>query len=190
MTQSPNLTEKIYLTYKTRMTTEARLRRTGFIAYVLLSWYSFALIAFSFLDLSNRFRVNNFSLISAIVSVGTFAISLFVYGERYTERADQFKNCYLKLQRLYESDIPATEKMARYSEILEIFDNQTDDDYDDMLFNALLRNQNLYNAKGEVKISCTSFAFVALRRVVNIVVILALFSIPILFAANWVEPLG
>ncbi len=71
---------------------------------------------------------------------------MFIYGERYNERAEQFKNCYIRLKQLYESPMKTDLKMRRYSEILDQYDNQSDSDYDEMLFDARMRGQTLKNA--------------------------------------------
>lgn len=184
-----NPEEKIFLTYKTRMTTEARLRRTNFISYVLLTWYSFSLIIFSLIDLSGKFYIANFSMVSAALSIATFAMSLFFYGERYAERADQFRNCYLKLQNLYESGANTPAKMRKYAEILDLYENQSDDDYDEMLFDAYLRGQKLENARGPVAISRITFAKVLLHRVIRTLFYLVIFTLPIAFGFFTIKPL-
>lgn len=188
MTYKPE--EKIYLTYKTRMTTEARLRFTARIANAMLMWYSFSLIAFSLLDLSKQFNISNFSMISAVVSIALFAMSLFVYGERYTDRAEQFRSCYLKLQELYNSDISTPDKMKRYAEILSIYENQSDRDYDEMLFDAFLRGQKLENAAGKVQIGYLKFAQVLIKRALRVTVISAAVLLPIWFGIMWVQPIA
>jgi hypothetical protein len=152
-----NPQEKIYLTYKTRMTTEARLRKTALISHILLSWYSACLIILSVIDISGKYALANSGMISAGVSLVTFGLSLFIYGERYNERADQFKNCYLKLKHLYESNLKTDTKMQKYSEVLELYENQSDTDYDEMLFDACLRGQKLKNSTGPVSISILVF---------------------------------
>jgi hypothetical protein len=183
-----NPQEKIYLTYKTRMTTEARLRKTALTSHVLLSWYSACLIILSVIEISSDFVVENSSMISAGVSLVTFALSLFIYGERYSERADQFKGCYLKLQRLYESQMDAGEKMREYSDILENYENQSDNDYDNMLFDAFLRGQSLSNARGPVRVSVPTFIRILVWRLFIAALVIALFIAPIVAGFLWVRP--
>lgn len=181
--------EKIYLTYKTRMTTEARLRSTLYFSQILLAWYSFALIVFSLLDLSGSYLIDNFSMISAVASIAIFSISLFVYGERYAERAEQFRSCYLKLQALYESAESSDTKMERYSGILALYPNQSDADYDDMLFDACLRGQRLENAYGPVKISWPKFIEILIKRLGRIALLSLMILLPIWFGVMWVQPI-
>jgi hypothetical protein len=186
----PKQEEKIYLTYKTRMTTEARLRKTALLFHILLSWYSLCLIVLSLMDISRKFEIENSNLISACVSVAIFGLSLFIYGERYNERADEFKSCYLKLKELYECPNSIPNKMRRYAEILQQYDNQSDEDYDDMLFDAYLRGQSLRNADGPVRITKIVFCRVLFWRLVRRASIAALFAAPVIAGALWVRPIG
>lgn len=185
-----NPEEKIYLTYKTRMTTEARLRKRALLFHVFLSWYSLCLIVISLMDISRRFEIDNSNLISACVSVAIFGLSLFIYGELYSERADEFKSCYLKLKELYESASSVAHKMRRYAEILEQYDNQSDEDYDDMLFDAYIRGQSLRNASGPIEISKLVFFRVLLLRVLKKFGIVMAFAAPIVAGLLWVRPIG
>ena len=185
-----NHSEKIYLTYKTRMTTEARLKYKAQLSNVFLTWYSFALIVFSLLDLSKRFTIINFSMISAVVSIAIFAMTLFLYGQRYTERAGQFRECYLKLQALYESEIATASKMKKYSDILALYENQSDRDFDEMVFDSWWRGQTLRNAQGPLKISKNTLLLVAGRRFIRAALTAAFFLVPVIFAILWVKPVA
>lgn len=179
--------DKIYLTYKTRMTTEARLRRTAFLSYALLAWYSFILIVFSLLDLSGSFTIPNFSMISAIGSIATFSLSLFIYGERYSERADHFRSCYLKLQELYSTDISSKVKMRKYAEILDQYQNQSDKDYDEMVFDAWWRGQSLRNAEGCIEIARSIIWLIVLKRAGRFGWHCTLFLAPAIAGIAWVR---
>lgn len=171
------------------MTTEARLRFTSLVSNAMLSWYSFALIVFSLLDLSNKFSIANFSMISAVVSIAIFSMSIFVYGERYSDRAEQFRSCYLKLQSLYESNLTTPMKMQRYAEILSLYENQSDKDYDEMLFDAFLRSQKLENAHGPVRISLVKFFEVLAKRLLRGALLAAIIFLPLWFGIIWVSPI-
>jgi hypothetical protein len=184
----PKPEEKIYLTYKTRMTTEARLRKTALTFHLLLSWYSLCLIVLSVIDVSRRFEIESANIISACVSVAIFGLSLFIYGERYSERADEFKNCYLKLKSLYESSTHIEDKMIRYAGILAQYDNQSDEDYDEMLFDACMRGQELRNAHGSVRITKVVFCRVLFSRIARSASIAALFVAPIVAGLLWIRP--
>jgi len=180
--------EKIYITYKTRMATEVRLRRTALLCHIMLGWYSFCFIILSFLDVSGKFTISNSAIVSAVGSTAMFALSLFIYGERYSERANEFKNCYLKLQELYEKPINIDRKMALYAEILDRYENQSDGDYDDMLVDAWFRGQALSNARGPLKLSFWTFFKVMSRRLLKAVLIAAFLLAPIAVGIFWIRP--
>ena len=69
--------------------------------------------------------------------------------------------------------------MKRYAEILKKYENQRDDDYDDMLFDAWMRNQSLENATGEVKISGKKAGAVLVRIWLRLGFFLILFTFPV-----------
>ena len=104
---------KIYLTYKSRMLAEANLRQTGRWLNNLISWYSFWLIIISLSQIIDVYRVYQADFIFMTCSIALFGLSLFVQGERYFEKADQFKNCYLEMQALYESSLATNAKMKK-----------------------------------------------------------------------------
>lgn len=186
MTNTPE--NKIYLTSKTRMTAEARVRSTAATFHYLISWYSFCLIVLTIGQLSNRFDVPFGDLLAVALSIALFALSLFVYGERYHERADQFRDCYLKLQELYTSNITAEEKMSSYARVLEQYENQRSYDYDAMLFDAWIRGQKLQNASGNVSITFLSGSKVVARRIIKFVLFATLFIAPLVIAFEFGEP--
>ena len=174
-----NPENKIYLTYKTRMTSEAKLRQTGRWLNNLISWYSFWLIIISLSQITDFYQVYHADFIFAACSIGLFGLSLFVYGERYFEKADQFRNCYLEMQAVFESPLATNAKMKQYAEVRSKYENQRDDDYDDMLFDAWTRNQDLKNAVGPVKITLPRAIMVLARRVMRYGFVVALFLFPV-----------
>ena len=141
------------------------------------------------IDLSGIFQLSNSSMIFVAASVIIFGLSLFIYGERYNERADQFKDCYLKLKQLYESSMKLEQKMRKYSEILQHYENQSDRDYDEMLFDAYLRGQALRNACGSVQISKIVFCKILIWRLLKMTGIAVLFVAPLVAGILWVRPL-
>ncbi|MDT7536077.1 SLATT domain-containing protein [Sphingobium sp. SA2] len=177
MTTHPR-TEKIYITYKTRMTTEARLRLTGKVSHLLLSWYSFWIIAISVIELSGKYTFANSQVVVTAMSVLIFGLSLFIYGERYDDKANQFRNCYLDLQELYESSLDENAKMEQYAKILRIYENQSDRDYDNMLFDARIRGQSLNNAQGKLSITNEMFVILLVKRLSVLIAVTLLFIAP------------
>ena len=79
--------------------------------------------------------------------------------------------------------------MKKYAEIRNKYENQRDDDYDDMLFDAWMRNQHLENATSPVKITWQRGIVVIVRRAVRygFLIILALFPVSALLFGHSVE---
>jgi hypothetical protein len=161
------------------MTAEAKLRATGRWLNYLIIWYSFCLIIISLSEVIGFYKIYQANFIFAGCSIGLFGLSLFVSGERYFEKADQFRNCYLDLQALFQSSLATENKMKRYAEILKKYENQRGDDYDDMLFDAWMRDQSLKNAEGPVKITYTRAGIVMVRRGLRYGFFMALFMFPL-----------
>lgn len=174
-----NPENKIYLTYKTRMLSEAKIRQTGRWLNNMISWYSFCLIIVSLSQIIDVYEFYHADFVLVTCSIGLFGLSLFVYGERHFEKADQFRNCYLELQTIFESPLATNAKLKKYAEIRSRYDNQRDDDYDDMLFDAWMRDQDLKNTMGPVKITWKRAVIVLARRAMRYGLFLALFLLPV-----------
>ncbi len=179
--------ERIYLTYKSRMTSEARLRLLARFWNFLLSWYSFLLIAVSLLDLTGRFTIPSFNVIAAIGSVAVFGLSLYIAAERHEARADDYRRCYLELQAIYADGDSVETKMPRYADVLSRYENQIESDYDDMLFDAYVRGQSLENASGPVSITGYKMASVVVRRVFRLIWMGIFVAGPVVILFRWIS---
>lgn len=161
------------------MTTEVRLRRQARFYNFMVSWYSFWTIVASLIELTGKYSLMYSNIVLAVFAVGIFSVSLYILGERYSDRAEQIKNCYLELQALYNGVINTDDKMKRYADILRKYENQTDDDYDEMMFDAFLRNQSLENSYGPIKISKIIFAKVLCKRIYRSCIYMLFTAFPI-----------
>lgn len=173
-----NQCENIYLTAKVRMNAEVRLRNTGKGLNYLITWYSFCLICLSLIDITDIFELKYFGVISVICSIGLLVMSLLLQGERHLERADRYRDCYLKLQTLYRSDAAPAQKISVYDAILLDYDNHEDCDYDVTLFDAWRRNKVLRNAQGVIDVTKSTIALVLFRIVLKMVIVAALVVLP------------
>jgi len=170
------------------MTTEARLRYQARASNGLISWYSFCAILISLLELAQKFEIPYANIVLTALSVGIFAVSLYIAGERYSERAEQFRNCYLALQRIYNSDAPVQEKMREYASTLEQYENQSDDDYDEMIFDAVLRGQRLENSSGEIVLTRSMAIKVLYVKIRRVAVLGVLFLAPVFYMVTQIRP--
>ncbi len=91
--------DKIWVTRKTRIYTEQRLREISNITQALMVAYSLALVSLSIWNLqSNGPKLN---VISAFASIVVLVLSVYLIAQKYAERSIAMRNCYIKLDELY-----------------------------------------------------------------------------------------
>lgn len=88
---------KVWLTRKNRINASERLNRYDLLAKVYINYYSFIVVAFSIwgLILNNSHINTNYAIL--IASIFIFVLSLFISSMNFKARAEQLKNCYIKL---------------------------------------------------------------------------------------------
>ena len=144
----------IWITSRTRMQAHARYERYDLISHVALTAYSVLLLAFSvFSDHLTLTKLGPFiSEISIVLSLTVLCASLVTWGLKFGKTADQHKECYLALQRLYESFDENKDK-GRYSEILDKYPNHTEFDYESMLCRSVfVQGKKIRDRQGEVRV--------------------------------------
>lgn len=172
--------ENIYLTSKIRMTSEVRLKLTGKLLNALITWYSFVLIALSVADIAKIIEFKYFSTFSVAYSVGTLVASLILQGERHQERAERFRECYLKLQGIYRSTaLTDEEKLQDYQKILDNYENHSDYDYQSVVVSSWWNSKTLENLSGKLKPSLQNFFYIGFRKVLSFFFWASLFLLPI-----------
>lgn len=178
---SENQINNIYLTSRIRMGSEVRLKSNGKVLNALITWYSFILIALSVADISKILEFKYFSTFSVACSVGILVASLLLQGARYQERAERFRECYLKLQSLHSSpDIGLDEKLKDYHAILNNYENHSDFDYQVALVSAWWNNKYLENSREKLNAGFSNISYVVSMKVVSVSIWVGLFSLPIL----------
>lgn len=130
------LSNKIWITRKSRIYTEKRLLHNEKISYILMIWYSLFLVFLSIWNLNkNNYSINIF-LLSA--SIAVLVSSVFLYSQRFSERAMQIRQCYIKLDELASRAMRAEENKDiallenihnEYSAVLLNVENHIDYDY-------------------------------------------------------------
>lgn len=93
------LSDKIWITRKTRINTEQRLQENSNITQALMVTYSLALVSLSIWNLSGNSQKIN--LISAFASIVVLVLSVYLTAQKYSERSIAMRNCYIKLDELY-----------------------------------------------------------------------------------------
>ncbi|MGG1940880.1 SLATT domain-containing protein [Paenibacillus polymyxa] len=97
------LNNRIWITKKSRMESETRLKRNNTLANILVAYYTFFVLGFSIwaliLDASKKSTII-VNVAAVIASVGLFGLSLLIANFNFSDRANQFKQSYLSLDEL------------------------------------------------------------------------------------------
>lgn len=178
---------RVWVTKKIRMESEARLKRNLNMANIVINYYTFTVLAFSIWALvldTNSELTKYVTLMTVISSVGLFGVSLLISSLAYRERALQFKESYLKLDSL-ESDFKNLLRIAyrlkkdelidqfyflekKYFDILALSDNHDQVDTEKLFIDRELKGFEIF-IKSYNKYLCN-------RRAIIIV----LFALPML----------
>lgn len=134
---------KVYVTKKTRMNSEVRLNRNNIHSIILVNVYTFTILCHSIISI--KYEANDiFTLMSVIVSVALFGVSLFVSLYGFREKALAFKNSYLEISGIENklsilllrkdlSNEELTSKFSKYQDdytvILNKIDNHVEKDF-------------------------------------------------------------
>lgn len=129
--QSPTIMkikEKIWLTSKTRMNSEIRLKRYDLYANILIISYSFTLICISIArSISPDGNLEDFPIV--VLSLGVFTLSVIIYFADFRGKAAMFRECYLRLDKLNDTESSEEKLSESYHEILHGYPNHKDVDY-------------------------------------------------------------
>ena len=139
------LSDKIWITRKTRIYTEKRLLLNEKLSQILMIWYSLFLAFFSIWSYTNK--NSSIDLFILFASITVLVSSVFLYSQRFAERALQIRQCYIKLDELYYRskraeeimDMQLVEKIHNeYSNVLVNVENHID--FDHLCFRYSKRN--------------------------------------------------
>lgn len=130
------LSDKIWITRKTRIFTEERFLKYSTVSQLLMTFYSLALVSLSIWNLQNNdARLN---LVSAFASIVVLVLSVHITSQKYAERSIAMRNCYIKLDELYSKV-----KRAESSEDLEMLQN-LEAEYTGLLINIENHSESDY----------------------------------------------
>ncbi|MES2337107.1 MAG: SLATT domain-containing protein [Pseudomonadota bacterium] len=150
MSASPEIA-RIWLTYKTRIISERRLKAYALVSHLALSWYAFLSIVLTIYqnNLAAQLGATAATQASLVISVLTFGLSLIIYGFKFEESARTFRECYLRMQSIYQSAEPDSVKLSEYSRALDHYPNHASRDYEAMLFETWKAGRTLYGTDGQ-----------------------------------------
>ncbi len=143
------LPDKIWITYKCRMLAEQRYRHYNPLSHLLTCYYSLLLII---LSIFSGQIVSNPQIVQGVgitFSVVVFALSLVLYGFHFGETADKHRECYLRLQSLYNSNPDAVNLAVKYDEIISVYPNHSPRDYRDLIVETVLNGHNPITSPGK-----------------------------------------
>ncbi|MQY00676.1 SLATT domain-containing protein [Sinorhizobium medicae] len=180
-----NIKDNIWLTSRVRMISERKCRRYQNISFLSITYYSLFTVVLSIFSSYYSKPYPFLEQINLSASVVVLVASLVAGGFRFETSATVFRECYLKLQALYDQDeLSDAERTAKYRELMLDYPNHKDEDYYDLLVNhTLLEGKHLKN--GDYKLEWTWYmlsSFLA-RSLFYYGLVAALFFVPIIFLA-------
>lgn len=134
-TKLSNVDDRIWITSRVRMISERKALRNQNVSYLSVTYYSLFTVVIS---IFSKFYVQTYPLLEQInlsASVIVLVASLVAGGFRFESRANIFRECYLKLQKLESKNISEDERLKEYLEVLEIYPNHSEKDYYDLIVN-------------------------------------------------------
>ncbi|MBI2241484.1 MAG: SLATT domain-containing protein [Magnetospirillum gryphiswaldense] len=143
------IADKIWTTYKSRMISERRYIAYDLASNIWISTYSALLIGTSIFSDEIVLCYPSFAKVNILLSVLVFALSLVLYGFQFKEKAARYRECYLKLQALYDKRDDVSDLAGAYNNIRENYANHSDRDYSDLLVESvIIRNRSIKDPAG------------------------------------------
>lgn len=182
-----NLSDKIWLTRKTRIYTEKRLRKYAFLSEIFVVIYSLLMVFLSIWNLINSNQNISFFLVCGAIAL--LAGSIFITSQRYIERANTLRNCYIRLDELYfkvkycenEQNLQQlNEYYTNYNDILLNVENHSE--YDFLCLRYSLRNNKNTTLEPYTIFDLIFFIFSTAKQ---IMFLLLLFLLPFLLLIIW-----
>lgn len=173
----------IWITSRTRMQSHERFKKYDLLSHLVLTFYSVTLLAFSvFAEHLTDTNIGSYaSEISIVLSLAVLCASLVIWGLKFSKTADEHRECYLALQRLYEDKEARVEK-SNYLQILDRFPNHSDFDFEAMLYrNIWLQSKTMEDRSGPIIYSRGRAAIYLVIYLIRIAAGLVLLLFPVLF---------
>ncbi|WP_245496867.1 SLATT domain-containing protein [Rhizobium leguminosarum] len=130
-----NVDDRIWITSRVRMIAERKAIRNQNFSYISVTYYSLFTVV---LSVFSKFYVQTYPLLEEInlsASVVVLVASLVAGGFRFETRANIYRECYLKLQRLQSKALSVEDRLTEYLDILDIYPNHSEKDYYDLIIN-------------------------------------------------------
>lgn len=181
------LSDKIWITRKSRIYTEQRLLRKNLTSQVLIIFYSSTLVFLTIWNL--KYPIENVNIFLVIGSIAVLISSLTVASQKYLERSMVIRNCYIKLDELC-SKVKRAEEDKNHNLIQQleseytanILNVENHSDYDYLCLRFSLRNNNKTTLPNFEK---SDFGQYLLERGWRMVLTLFYFVLPLAIAYLW-----
>ena len=171
-------TDKIWITFKTRIYAEKRLQNYAFWSHLLMTYYAIFLIAAQFL-ISPDQTPDLLTKLNIFLSIVVLIFSLLIYGFRFEERAAKHRDCYLRLQRLLDAGYTPKKTLDLYHEVIDGYPNHIDQDYNNFLVETiLLYGQDVVSRGNKLKAGGYRVLIYVITRMRNMGILLTLFASP------------
>lgn len=180
------LSDKIWITRKTRIYTEQHLLSSNMVSNLLVIWYSFLLVGFTIWNL--KYPDEHLNILLVFESIAVLVASIIVISQKYLERSLAIKSCYIKLDELFSNVKRAEEKKneiliqaleREYSDIILNVENHTD--YDFLCLRFSLRN----NTTTLPKFKPNDYAQYFVEKAGRILLVLFFISLPFIITFIW-----
>jgi len=144
-----DLADKIWITAHSRMYSEKRYKIYDISSHIFLSYLSLLLIVGSIFSKDLGGYLAHFDKLMVTLSLLVFTTSLIIYGFKFGEKSNQYRECYLKLQALGQNLKNVNSPEQEYASILECYPNHPDRDYHDFIISKTLIDRGTITSGGE-----------------------------------------
>jgi len=161
------LKDRIWITAHVRMRSESKLRSLSRRLAFITVWYSTVLTCLTVYQLVAPNEVFR-DVAAAAFAVAVLALSIFIPSLNLDQRADRFRECYLKLQRILETTTDDNSLKFAYFDILDAYPNHSTADHTDFIVSSYLNKQEVKYAGVAIPITVPMLASFWCRKVISI----------------------
>lgn len=177
--------QNIWLTARVRMISERKARRRSATSLIILTYYSLLSVTIGIFSEFYKHHYSYLDQIGVTFSVVVLASSLVIAGFRFDQAAEDYRSCYLKLQKLNSSGLPPDQIEAKYTNILGRYPNHTTADWNDLIvYSKFLYKSTLKNNAGNIDCSFLLIADFIARKFSTLLILAILILSPI-FILTW-----
>lgn len=181
------LSDKIWITRKSRIYTEQRLLRKNLISQILIILYSSLLVFLTVWNLKHP--IDHVNILLVIGSITVLIASITLSSQKYLERSLAMRNCYIKLDELYSKVVRA--EKSDESELIQqleseytanILNVENHSDYDYLCLRFSLRDNTKTTLPEFKGIECFHYI---IKKGWRILLTLFYFFLPFAIAYLW-----